>query len=1352
MFLPVISFYVFASFTDEGGHLRFTPKTPEAASFEKMAEIPVGNYTGTQNISIPLYTIEFGDIKIPISLDYLGTAIRVDQEASWVGLNWILNAGGAVTTQLSPSYDVSGVYPNEERRIWNYLLQTAPMTKMFCTGDYGQNIYYKIDGVHPDWSGGYGRNFFSYPSTIEDTLTYQGDLPKQIYNTVLSRGDGESPTYHACFLGNSISFIWDRLKKEFFIIGEAQVFSITGSYTSGINIIDGNGVTYEFHAIEWGQPEGANVDPSVARLDYTFYLSRIISPTGRTITFQYSQTGLTHPVYKVNEQLFDGSYPAQTLSDSYGQQGVLDLAGVGMNGASRVRTLSQYYTFHPIRLLSITTGDQIVKFVQSTQARRDIHGNDYSLQRIEIYRKLQDGTEELQKRFQFDYTYSAKSDVGGNTVKDLLQDTYNQWFLNDDFMHYRLMLNKVWEETVENGIVKKKPEYFFQYNAIPLPCKASAAVDFWGYYNGQENYNGTYHTLIPRGFGKATKDSANSFPDPCLIQNGADRRVSATHMQAGMLTGVRYPTGAVLSLEYEPHTFNNYNYYSYEKEDEEDLKYYTWKTYSFNLPNYTQGGKNNGKEESKFAIDKTGTYHLNFHFSKHDVLNKAYWRNLHCIIQLVKFADYDDLVEKNYAFELEPADTLGNQISIYKQISMQLEEGRYMMKIISHCPPSSHSTYLVESEISGDKQTQTFSNFNTYGYNTSGVIDFQTQQIYSSNIPAYQQYGEHTYKDVVDLTISTLSNYKISVSYVKNDAAKKSYWRHFLSCPLLLFKYNNNGQPTGSPMVFRLEPSDTTNTSNGVLRKEYTIELKKGQYKLQTGPLSSVPLSPNGLYWINTTISLENMATSSTEPKIESAGGGLRIKAIHSLIGNTQETTTYKYENSNGNTSGILNSPVVFARQKMLVYQSGKIQFVNGAQVPPPPVTRLKYWVAKGESMTVPVSPAVTYNRVIVSRSSDNQENGKSIYEYYNERWCSGAWYDYMQRIKDPLCGKQKTLSLYDSKNNLLRQFHHSYSMNCVESRLLNAVFDNIYIGPTNSTGGSLVSENAYADALNGGCMQIYLYPSVQFSLAKQTEKVCDFVDGHDRQYKTETVYNQTNHCESSITESTSRSGESIVMEKVYPVDYTNLSSATTLTNKHITDVPMEIVTTVSNSDGRYVTDANRFDYNSNGQLICKYTLNKPTILRSNFKLSNVQDSYSNYEKEADIVYNDAGQPRMVTEYGNKQTTYIWGYSNQYPIAIVEGVSASVVITALGGTNSVKTLEKSLVPTMSSDVLFNKLSNLSEALVTVYDYAPHTGVIKQISPNGETTTYDYDSFARLISVTDYQGVVSKTFQYHYKNE
>ena len=56
----------------------FVPKSPEAASFDKVTDIPVSMYTGTFNLSIPLYTVTSGDLSLPISLDYQGSAIRVD--------------------------------------------------------------------------------------------------------------------------------------------------------------------------------------------------------------------------------------------------------------------------------------------------------------------------------------------------------------------------------------------------------------------------------------------------------------------------------------------------------------------------------------------------------------------------------------------------------------------------------------------------------------------------------------------------------------------------------------------------------------------------------------------------------------------------------------------------------------------------------------------------------------------------------------------------------------------------------------------------------------------------------------------------------------------------------------------------------------------------------------------------------------------------------------------------------------------------------------------------------------------------------------------------------------------------
>ena len=109
----------------------------------------VGNYTGTMGLSIPIYTIECGDLKVPISLDYLGSAIRVDQEATWVGLNWILNAGGAITTRISTSYDQTTGIPGAWKSEWRQLLNHLSMTRAYPDGgSYDYRIFYKFDGFH----------------------------------------------------------------------------------------------------------------------------------------------------------------------------------------------------------------------------------------------------------------------------------------------------------------------------------------------------------------------------------------------------------------------------------------------------------------------------------------------------------------------------------------------------------------------------------------------------------------------------------------------------------------------------------------------------------------------------------------------------------------------------------------------------------------------------------------------------------------------------------------------------------------------------------------------------------------------------------------------------------------------------------------------------------------------------------------------------------------------------------------------------------------------------------------------------------------------------------------------------
>ncbi|MDD7884636.1 RHS repeat domain-containing protein [Flavivirga sp. 57AJ16] len=79
----------------------YAPVSPNAASLGKFGSFPVNTNLGTTNISVPLYTIKQGDIEIPISLSYnAASGIRVNEEASWVGLGWTLNAGGAIVRSV----------------------------------------------------------------------------------------------------------------------------------------------------------------------------------------------------------------------------------------------------------------------------------------------------------------------------------------------------------------------------------------------------------------------------------------------------------------------------------------------------------------------------------------------------------------------------------------------------------------------------------------------------------------------------------------------------------------------------------------------------------------------------------------------------------------------------------------------------------------------------------------------------------------------------------------------------------------------------------------------------------------------------------------------------------------------------------------------------------------------------------------------------------------------------------------------------------------------------------------------------------------------------------------------------
>ncbi len=95
------------------------PPSPEAAILGKYGDFDVNLSTGILEHTIPIYEIKTNHLNLPISLNYSASGVRVNDIASWVGLNWSLSAGGLITRSVQglPDEDQRGYISGTNRPI-----------------------------------------------------------------------------------------------------------------------------------------------------------------------------------------------------------------------------------------------------------------------------------------------------------------------------------------------------------------------------------------------------------------------------------------------------------------------------------------------------------------------------------------------------------------------------------------------------------------------------------------------------------------------------------------------------------------------------------------------------------------------------------------------------------------------------------------------------------------------------------------------------------------------------------------------------------------------------------------------------------------------------------------------------------------------------------------------------------------------------------------------------------------------------------------------------------------------------------------------------------------------------------
>jgi hypothetical protein len=478
------------------------PPSPNAASLGLFGNIPIGCYNGSSDINIPLYEIQDGSQKLPISLCYNSSGVRVGQEASWVGLSWALNAGGCITRECFGGDDFA------QTPKFGYYFDTDldfNMPNNGAMGSWQNNVLWALSGdPQPDIFhfnfGTHSGSMFLQQNTANALLRNCKEYLKPTYD-VLKKSwlmvDGNGYKYYFGGSDASRDISTGCYLTEF---GEYNISPLPDVRT--INEVSNLVTRYPFEAVITA-----------------WYLDSIVAPNKDKVIFDYKSENIsTAPMSEEEVKM--------TMTPPPGGSDIVPEIRQNSYTGSKIK---QTY------LSKITFPEGVITF--NTSDRKDIKSENTdgkNAQKLESI-IINNNSGEQVKRYNFNYIYLG---------------------YEDDPIYCRLLLDKLIEQSTDG----KTKQHSFSYNMDDLPSKNSRQIDFWGYFNNSKapvrfsksKLDATEEgTLIPSFI------RPSDLLGPKTFFFGRDRTPDAESMQHGVLESITYPTGGSTQFVYEPHDFTN---------------------------------------------------------------------------------------------------------------------------------------------------------------------------------------------------------------------------------------------------------------------------------------------------------------------------------------------------------------------------------------------------------------------------------------------------------------------------------------------------------------------------------------------------------------------------------------------------------------------------------------------------------------------------------------------------------------------------------------------------------------------------------------------------------------------------
>lgn len=477
--------------------------SPEMANLVQNIVYPVDYSTGTVNVSIPLYEIKCGNIKLPITLSYHTSGVKLNTPSGWVGQGWSL----------------------------------------VCEPSISRNIL-GLDDLH------YEYDFVDIPDNWHKRQMIDGakdEQPDEYYYSL--------PNSQGMF----INVLKPKVGKSRFMCQPYQNLKIDLTGTS-FTINDDKGIEYLFDGIceTGGSPYSilgwkASVIMASNRKDSIVfdYYKASESPIDYRDCIVVLDQFTEHFGYETDRRAWEGRVDNTTpnynamfpLRDYWMQSPVVYSAVYSPKGNTMT------YNSYQCNDKGVLYRDW---FIDNLQYYDKCNTVSQKLAHI----KFTGGYIEFKHR---KYQGSSNDVLTDIVVYDNLQKVVKHIKFTYDFVKAK---NRYYlKELCFTGKEEKKREiYTFDYwNKYLLPPLGNKSIDLWGYYNGTHREDTV--SLVPHLKLDASRETFNQHEGNMELYIGADisRESNEDYMYFGALKSITYPTGSMDLFEYEGNKYNDNN-------------------------------------------------------------------------------------------------------------------------------------------------------------------------------------------------------------------------------------------------------------------------------------------------------------------------------------------------------------------------------------------------------------------------------------------------------------------------------------------------------------------------------------------------------------------------------------------------------------------------------------------------------------------------------------------------------------------------------------------------------------------------------------------------------------------------